>query len=109
MNSGKTDVKGRDYNTDDYLVLFSFGSSSALVSIMTFCFYIQSDTPDNQFQEPTLLWLILPALGYWILRMWVKTNRGEMHDDPIVYSIRDRGSLITITFIGLITILAQII
>jgi len=29
---------------------------------------------------------------YWISRLWLKTGRGEMHDDPIVFTLKDRGS-----------------
>jgi len=36
-------------------------------------------------------------------------HRGEMHDDPIVFSLKDKGSLITIGFIGLISLLAQLL
>ncbi len=30
---------------------------------------------------------------YWISRMWLKAHRGEMHDDPVVFAMRDRYSL----------------
>jgi hypothetical protein len=33
------------------------------------------------------------GLLYWFGRVWIKTSRGEMHDDPIVFALRDRGSL----------------
>jgi hypothetical protein len=39
--------------------------------------------------------------------MWVKTLRGEMHDDPIVYSLKDKGSLISIAIMGILTVVAQ--
>jgi len=74
-----------------------------------FCFYTNSNVLSNQYQEPTLLWLIVPALCYWLIRMWIKTNRGEMHDDPIIFSLTDKGSLMTIVFIVLITLIAQIL
>jgi 4-hydroxybenzoate polyprenyltransferase len=87
----------------------SFGTSSSLLSVLMFCFYINSNVLTNQYQNPNLLWLILPALCYWLMRMWIKTHRGEMDDDPIIFSIRDRGSLITITFIVVIAMSAQVL
>ncbi len=101
------EVKGRDYNAQDYLILVSMGVSSGLLAILMFCFYIQSDVILNQYQEPALLWLIVPALAYWLIRMWIKTHRGEMHDDPIVFSTTDKGSLLTIVFMVVITILGH--
>jgi 4-hydroxybenzoate polyprenyltransferase len=102
-------VKGRDYNTNDYNVLMNLGTSSAMLSVLMFCFYVNSNVLNNQYQEPTILWLIVPALCYWLMRMWVDTNRGKMHDDPIIYSLRDRGSLITIGFIGIVALMAQLL
>lgn len=105
----KIRTTGRDYHVEDYLVLMSIGISSAMLSLLMFCFYINSNVLTNQYQQPTLLWVVLPALCYWMMRMWIKTHRGEMHDDPVVFSLKDKGSIITIVFMGLITIVAQIL
>lgn len=103
----KTRTTGRGYHVEDYLVLMSIGTSSAMLSILMFCFYINSNLLTDQYQQPTLLWLILPALCYWMMRMWIKTHRGEMHDDPIIFSLKDKGSIVTVGFMGLIAVLAQ--
>ena len=100
---------GRDYNLLDYSVLMNLGTSSAMLSILMFSFYVNSNVLADQYQQPTLLWLIVPALCYWMMRMWIKTHRGEMHDDPIVFTLKDNGSLVTIGFIGLTALLAQIL
>jgi len=102
-------VIGRDYNISDYELLMNFGTSSALLSVLMFCFYINNNILTNQFSTPSVLWLIIPALCYWLMRMWVKTHRGEMHDDPIVYTLKDKGSVITFSFIVCITVLAQVL
>lgn len=106
---GKHCSSGRDYNTTDYPVLISFGTSSAMLALLMFCFYINNNALTNQYQQPDILWLIVPALCYWLMRMWIKTHRGEMHDDPIVFSLRDRGSLITISFCSFTAIAAQLL
>ena len=36
---------------------------------------------------------VRPLLLFWISRIWVKTHRGEMHDDPVVFAARDKVSL----------------
>ncbi|MGR5324828.1 UbiA family prenyltransferase, partial [Vibrio sp. DNB22_17_1] len=106
---GQKSVKGRDYSPKDYSVLISFGASSALLSVLMFCFYINNNVLTDQYQQPDILWLIVPALCYWLMRMWIKTHRGEMHHDPIIFSLRDRGSIITIGFCGLVSIAAQVL
>ena len=32
---------------------------------------------------------------YWISRIWMETHRGNMNDDPLVYALKDRVSLVT--------------
>ena len=105
----KVQTSGRDYHVEDYLVLMSLGTSSAMLSILMFCFYVNNNVLTDQYQQPELLWLVLPALCYWMMRMWIKTHRGEMRDDPIVFSLKDKGSVVTIGFIGVIALLAQIL
>ncbi|MFT6735656.1 MAG: 4-hydroxybenzoate polyprenyltransferase [Polaribacter sp.] len=106
---GRSETPGRDYLVSDYSVLMSLGTSSAMLSVLMFCFYINSNVLVDQYQEPILLWLAVPALCYWNMRMWIKTHRGEMHDDPVVFSLKDKGSHVTIGFIGFTAFLAQIL
>lgn len=108
-NSNIDNPNRRDYSNSDYNVLLGLGTSSAMLSVLMLCFYIKSDTFFNQYQQPALFWVVFPALGYWLIRMWVKTNRGEMPDDPLLFTIKDRGSLITVAFIAVITIIARIL
>lgn len=108
-STGKERAKGRDYTLKDYPILASFGTSSALMSVLMFCFYINNNALTNQYQQPDILWLIVPAMCYWLMRMWIKTHRGEMHHDPIIFTLKDRGSLITVGFCGLIAIAAQLL
>lgn len=42
-------------------------------------------------------------------RLWIKTVRGEMHDDPIVYSIRNANSLTCILAMAGLTMVAQFV
>lgn len=102
-------VAGRDYNVNDLMVFTSFGSTSSMISLLMYCFYLNSDVLKNQYQEPQVLWLALPCLGYWLMRMWVKTLRGEMHDDPIIFSLKDKGSVIAVFLMLILTVSAQLL
>lgn len=108
-SEGGKQVKGRDYRTSDYDIILSFGTSAALLSVLMFCFYINNNVLTDQYQQPTLLWLIVPLLVYWLMRMWIKTHRGEMHDDPIVFSVKDRGSNVVLLISTFITLSAQVL
>ncbi len=81
-NQGQSRASGRDYAVDDYLILANFGVTSAMLSLLMFSFYINNNALNNQYQEPNFLWIIVLGLCYWLMRIWIKTHRGEMHDDP---------------------------
>jgi 4-hydroxybenzoate polyprenyltransferase len=108
QSEGQYFLLGRDYNTQDYPLLMTAGVSSGFVAVLMLCLYINSEALTQRDHEPQLLWLTVPALCYWIMRMWIKTHRGEMHVDPIVFTLRDKGGLATILFMGLVTFMAQI-
>jgi hypothetical protein len=54
--------------------------------------YVNQGIP-TLYRHPQVLWLLCPLLLYWISRIWRKTYRGELHDDPVVFALTDRPSL----------------
>lgn len=108
-NTDKDKLPGRAYRTKDYPVLEGFGVFSAMIAVTTFCFFIENGLIVDMYQSPMALWLIVPFLGYWFIRVWIMTHQGKMHDDPIVYTIKDMPSLVCISFCCLTAILAQLI
>ena len=56
--------------------------------------------------QPLAIWLICPALLYWISRVWLVTHRGEMHDDPILFALTDRNSRYTMLVCVVIFLIA---
>ena len=93
MRSGQV-AQGRGYSTVDIPVLLMMGVSSGFLAVLVVAFYINSDKVIKMYEHIEILWLICPILLYWIGRVWLYTSRGQMHEDPIVYAIKDRGSRI---------------
>jgi len=87
--SGKTQAAGRGYQSEDIETLAQLGSASGYLAVLVLAFYINSERVSEQFVRPEALWLLCPMMMYWISRMWLITRRGEMHDDPVVFTIRD--------------------
>ena len=94
-----TATTGRDYRVSDLSVLWPTGIAAGVGAVVVFSQYISSAEVAAQFGHPFLLWLICPCLGYWIGRMWIKTGRGEMHDDPLVYAATDKTSRLIVMLI----------
>ncbi len=102
-----TSAHGRDYQVSDLVVLWPLGVGSALSGVVIFGLFISDPDTQALYATPQLLWLVAIGLIYWLSRLWIITSRGEMHDDPVVYAITNRGSFITVLAIILVIILAQ--
>jgi 4-hydroxybenzoate polyprenyltransferase len=85
-------VPGRSYGVADLPTVRSVGSASGLVAVMVFALYIHSPEVRVLYDRPEALWLVCPILLYWITRIWFLAARNELHDDPIVFAMKDRNS-----------------
>lgn len=107
LDHGKDVPSGRGYHVEDMAVVQSLGTSAGLVAVLVLCLYINAPESQSLYQNPLFLWLLCPILLYWISRTWMLAHRGEMHDDPVVFAVKDRGSLITVG-LGALAVLAAI-
>jgi 4-hydroxybenzoate polyprenyltransferase/phosphoserine phosphatase len=94
--AGAGATRGRDYRVSDLVVLWPLGVGAALCAVVVFGLFISAPETQARYATPQMLWLVAIGLVYWMARLWVKTSRGEMHDDPVVYAIKDRGSRLTV-------------
>jgi 4-hydroxybenzoate polyprenyltransferase/phosphoserine phosphatase len=83
---------GRGYYADDRETLASLGASAGYLSVMVLALYIQDPATIMLYSHPRVIWLACPLLAYWIGRIWLIARRGQMHDDPVVFAIKDRVS-----------------
>jgi 4-hydroxybenzoate polyprenyltransferase len=58
------------------------------------------------YRHPHALWLVCPVLMYWIARALILADRRLIDDDPIIFALKDRNSLLAFGLIGLIMIAA---
>jgi 4-hydroxybenzoate polyprenyltransferase len=107
--TGGTQSRGRDYRRDDLVVLWPLGSASALAAAVVFGLFISAPETQARYATPALLWLVAIGLLYWVARLWLKTSRGEMHDDPLVFALRDRGSRVVIVLMLAATLVARFV
>jgi 4-hydroxybenzoate polyprenyltransferase len=92
--SQRVSAMGRGYTVNDMPVLLGLGIAAGLNSVLVLALYINSPEVQLMYRHPRMLWLMVPLLGYWIARVWLKTQRDEMHDDPVIFAVRDWQSLI---------------
>lgn len=105
--AGKEIARGRDYRASDLVVLWPMGVGAALSAVVVFGLFISAPETQVRYASPQLLWLVAVGLIYWLGRLWVKTSRGEMHDDPVVYAIKDRGSRVAVLLMFAVMMIAH--
>lgn len=105
-SQARTATSGRDYRLADLGILSSMGIAAGYISVLVLALYVDNPDVRNTYSNPLLLWLLCPFMMYWVSRLWIKTSRGEMNDDPLLYSLRDRASWIIFVAMGFTMLLA---
>lgn len=106
QKAGKIKASGRGYGVDDIPLIQSLGSSSGYLAVLVLALYIDSTASEALYRHPHYLWMLCPLLLYWISRTWAIAHRGLMHDDPVVFAIKDNVSRIVLLMCGMVALLA---
>ena len=92
-------IRGRSYCKEDLGFLSIFGVGSALSAVLILGIFINDPSTQDRYAFPELLWLVVFGILYWLISIWMKTLRGEMVSDPLVFALTNRGSLLTIAIV----------
>jgi hypothetical protein len=104
---GRTKLAGRGYVARDEPLLLAMGVGAAMSAIVLFALYLASDGPRHAFYgAPQFLWITPVALFLWLGRVWLKSQRGELDDDPVAFALHDKPSLALGGLLGLGFLLA---
>jgi 4-hydroxybenzoate polyprenyltransferase len=100
------DPANRNYNSSDLPIIGALAAASAFNAITLFSLYLSSDIVHRLYRHPQLLWLICPILLYWSSRALIMAHRDLMHDDPIIFALKDRVSRLTIVAMVAVVLIA---
>ncbi|PNG26271.1 hypothetical protein CR492_09110 [Methylocella silvestris] len=100
------DPSNRNYKLGDMPIVASLAAASGFNAVTVFALYISSDTVHSLYRHPQFLWLVCPILMYWISRMVMLAHRRLVHDDPIVFALKDRVSYAAGAAIALVVLAA---
>jgi 4-hydroxybenzoate polyprenyltransferase len=87
---------GRGYRLSDRRTIGRFGVASGCLATLVLVFYANSAAVAINYSVPWLLWALAPLLAFWLGRAWFAAFRSKMHDDPIVYALRDPASYVVV-------------
>lgn len=97
----------RGYEVGDAGLLLIMGIVSSYIAILVVALYIHDPLVVTKYTTPMWLWLVIPAMLYWLSRIWLFANRGNLIEDPVLFVLKDRASYIVV-FVCLASILLAI-
>lgn len=85
---------GRGYYPHDLELLVSLGSAAGYMAVLVLALYIQDNSTKTLYAHPSVIWLACPLLLFWVSRLWLLTHRGQVHEDPVLFAVKDKVSCI---------------
>ena len=85
-------AKARGYRLDDAELLASLGGGAGYLAVLVLALYIDGAAAHALYSRPQLFWVLCVLLLYWISHLWLMAHRRGMHDDPLVFAVRDLTS-----------------
>lgn len=104
--SGAAPRNGRGYLLSDIEQMRSFGTASAYASVVVFTLYINAMGDMQLYHHPKRLWLLAPILILWLSRVWLLASRGQLDEDPVVFALTDRRSMMLGLLAALVVVFA---
>jgi 4-hydroxybenzoate polyprenyltransferase/phosphoserine phosphatase len=93
-------LHGRGYHPNDASSVFALGVAGSCLSVLILVLYLNSDTASRLYHRPEDLWLVAPCMLYWVCRVWILAHRKQIHDDPVVFALKDRATWLTLAAVA---------
>ena len=106
-DAGACETRGRAYRASDLDQVNTFGVTSGFLAALVFALYINSEAVAPLYRHPGLLWVMCPLILYWIARIWILSWRGDLHEDPILFAIKDPATYYAAVLAGLVLAVAS--
>jgi 4-hydroxybenzoate polyprenyltransferase len=94
QESAETRVRGRGYQVEDLEILAIVGPTSGYMAVLVLALYVNSELAVQQYRWPWMLWFACPLILYWVTRVWFLARRRVLTEDPLLFALKDRTSLL---------------
>jgi 4-hydroxybenzoate polyprenyltransferase len=91
---GEAVTNGRGYYVSDQEQVRALGTGSMIAAVVVMTLYISNPDTILLYHHVARLWFAVIVLLLWLSQMWMLASRGELHDDPVVYAVTDKRSLL---------------
>jgi 4-hydroxybenzoate polyprenyltransferase len=99
---GLDSTPGRGYRAKDAPFVLASGVATMMATVLIMVIYLIEDAfPKGLYKHPYFLWWFPAVIFLWLARFWLLCHRGNLHDDPVSFALRDRVSLLYAATMGL--------
>jgi 4-hydroxybenzoate polyprenyltransferase len=88
----KSGRSGRGYVGNDRELLLMLGVASSFSAVVILSLYVHSQEAGLLYRKPGPLLLLCPIILYWLSHVWLKAQRGDLHEDPVTFAMREAVS-----------------
>jgi 4-hydroxybenzoate polyprenyltransferase len=101
--AGPGAIAGRGFRSEDWPLTLAFGVGAGTACIIIMLLYLANDAaPSGFYPNQGWLYAVPGAVLVWLMRVWLLSHRTELHDDPVVFALKDPASL----FLGAVVVAA---
>ncbi|HTV32054.1 MAG TPA: UbiA family prenyltransferase [Methylocella sp.] len=103
---GQEAAPGRGYKASDAPFVLATGVATMMATVLIMVIYLIEDAfPKGFYKHPDFLWGFAVIIFLWLARVWLLCHRGQLHDDPVAFALKDRlslfyGAAMGVTFIA---------
>ena len=105
--NNKLSARGRGYRVEDMAPVRIIGISLGYMSVFIMGLYINSPVITQYYSNPKIIWFLFPLITYWLGRLWILANRGEVNEDPLIFALKDTTSVLVAALCAITLILAN--
>lgn len=98
------EARARAYTADQSRMVALIGCSSGYLAVLVLALHTGSGGPLNV--QSAAVWIVLLLLVYWITHIWRMAHRGRIANDPVVFTLRDRTSLVVAVLMAVAVLIA---
>ncbi len=102
-------IAGRGYRAEDEDIVAQAGMASAFSSALVLALYIDSSAVRELYSHPWMVWPLAPLVLYMTIRIWILARRDELHEDPVVFIVRDWRSQLVVVIGALLLLVAGLV
>lgn len=93
-NTQNLKAKGRGYEVKDLQLLQVMSVAAGFTAALILNLYFNDADIKVHFSNIYIAYTCLPILVYWLCRIYIKSSRGAINDDPVTYALKDKTSLL---------------